>query len=231
MLDMGIFTDSEINDAYKEKGSYLKFRYTDDNSIFGKIRKFFKKLEVEFDIPLKKGIRKKSLDGKYYEEVELSDFQWFYSHIVWHYVIQICGTRPFDNSQNNLSKKILYDYLLKKTDSFILDYISFCSTLTFGELIESFVKKENFTYEEFYSMIEKSLPSDDKDDRVEYVKKALQKSRKENKNPVWTVFYSLVKTVNKYNKEYAYLKEQIKAACKHKLIDKEYLHYKQLFSL
>lgn len=61
LLFMSILTDSEINDAYKEKGSYLKFRYTDDNSIFGKIRKFFKKLEVEFDIPLKKGIIKKAL--------------------------------------------------------------------------------------------------------------------------------------------------------------------------
>ena len=33
LLDMGIFTDSEINDAYKEKGSYLKFRYSDENSL------------------------------------------------------------------------------------------------------------------------------------------------------------------------------------------------------
>lgn len=205
LLDMGIFTDSEINDAYKEKGSYLKFRYTDENSLFGKIRKFFKELETEFDIPVKKGIRKKSLDGKYFEEVALSDFQWFYSHIVWHYVIQICGTRPFDNFQNNLSKKILYDYLLKQPDSYIPDYINFCSTLTFGELIESFVKDENFTYEEFYSLIEKSLPSDDKDDRGEYVKKALQKSRKENTNPAWKVFYSLVRTVKKYSKEYVSL--------------------------
>lgn len=205
LLDMGIFTDSEINDAYKEKGSYLKFRYTDENSLFGKIRKFFKELETEFDIPLKKGIRKKSLDGKYFEEVALSDIQWFYSHIVWHYVIQICGTRPFDNFQNNLSKKILYDYLLKQPDSYIPDYINFCSTLTFGELIESFVKDVNFTYEEFYSLIEKSLPSDDKDDRVEYVKKALQKSRKENTNPAWKIFYSLVRTVKKYSKEYVSL--------------------------
>ena len=117
LLSMSILTDSEINDAYKEKGSYLKFRYTDENSLFGKIRKFFTELETEFDIPLKKGKRKKSLDGKYFEEVELSDFQWFYSHIVWHYVIQICGTRPFDNIQNNLSKKILYDSLLKQPDS------------------------------------------------------------------------------------------------------------------
>ena len=95
--------------------------------------------------------------------------------------------------------------MLKQPDSYIPDYINFCSTLTFGELIESFVKDENFTYEEFYSLIEKSLPSDDKDDRVEYVKKALQKSRKENTNPAWKIFYSLVRTVKKYSKEYVSL--------------------------
>lgn len=96
LIQMGFLTDSELNDAYKEKGSYLKFRYTDKNSLFQKIYQFLSELEKEFEIPLHKTKRKKSLDGKYFEEVELSDFQQFYSHIIWSFIIQICGTRPFE---------------------------------------------------------------------------------------------------------------------------------------
>ena len=44
-------TESEINDAYKEKGTYEKFRFTDKNSIFSKAWDFFTKLEDEFEIP------------------------------------------------------------------------------------------------------------------------------------------------------------------------------------
>lgn len=63
-------SDAEINDAYKEKGSYLKFRFTDENSIFGKVRQFFSDLEDEFGIPKFKSTQKASLDGKKFEETE-----------------------------------------------------------------------------------------------------------------------------------------------------------------
>ena len=50
LTSRGYLSDAEINDAYKEKCVYEKFRYTDENSIFGKIRQFFTDLENEFDI-------------------------------------------------------------------------------------------------------------------------------------------------------------------------------------
>lgn len=131
LIQKGFVTDSELNDAYKEKGSYLKFRYTDKNSLFQKIYQFFFELEKEFEIPLHKTERKKSLDGKYFEEIELSDFQHFYSHIIWSFIIQICITRPFENLQNNLSKKIVYDCLLKQQTSYFIEYIEFVNNITF----------------------------------------------------------------------------------------------------
>ena len=121
LMQKGFITDSELNDAYKEKGSYLKFRCTDKNSLFQKIYQFFSEIEKEFEIPLHKTERKKSLDGKYFEEVELSDFQQFYSHIIWSFMIQICGTRTFENTQNNLSKKIIYDCLLKQPTTYFIE--------------------------------------------------------------------------------------------------------------
>lgn len=54
LMQNGFVTDSELNDAYKEKGSYLKFRYTDKDSLFKKIYQFFSELEKEFEIPLHK---------------------------------------------------------------------------------------------------------------------------------------------------------------------------------
>ena len=150
LLSKANFTDSEINDAYKEKGSYLKFRFTDENSLFGKVFKFFTTLEKEFDVPLLEIERKKSLDGKYFEKIKISDFQNFYSYIIWNYIIQICGTRPFENTQNNLSKKILFSYLLKQPSSYFADYINLCSDVSFGLLFDEFIKNENINFEDFY---------------------------------------------------------------------------------
>lgn len=50
LVSRDYLSDAEINDAYKEKCVYEKFRYTDETSIFGKIRQFFTDLENEFDI-------------------------------------------------------------------------------------------------------------------------------------------------------------------------------------
>ena len=202
LIQKGFVTDSELNDAYKEKGSYLKFRYTDKNSLFGRICQFFSDLEKEFDILLHKIKRIESIDGKYFEEVELSDFQLFYSNIIWLFIIQICGIRPFENTQNNISKKIIYDCLLKYNFPCFIEYINFVSNITFSEVLEGFVEKYNLTYEWLYNEVSKSLPNDESDSLL-YVRRALQKCRKENVNPTWQIFYPFLKTVHKKDKDFS----------------------------
>ena len=204
LIQKGFVTDSELNDAYKEKGSYLKFRYTDKNSLFQKIYQFFFELEKEFEIPLHKTERKKSLDGKYFEEIELSDFQHFYSHIIWSFIIQICGTRPFENLQNNLSKKIFYDCLLKQQTSYFIEYIALVNTTTFDEVITEFAKVHNLKYEQIYNEVAENI-NDNESNSLLHVKKALQKCRKENTNPTWKIFYPFLKAVHKRDKRFSFI--------------------------
>lgn len=204
LIQMGFLTDSELNDAYKEKGSYLKFRYTDKNSLFQKIYQFLSELEKEFEIPLHKTKRKKSLDGKYFEEVELSDFQQFYSHIIWSFIIQICGTRPFENTQNNLSKIIIYGHLLIQLTTYFIEYIEFVSNITFDEAITEFAKVHNLKYEQIYTEVAENI-NDNESDSLLHVRKALQKCKKENTNPTWKIFYPFLKTVHKRDKRLSFI--------------------------
>lgn len=205
LMQKRFVTDSELNDAYKEKGSYLKFRYTDKNSLFQKIYQFFSELEKEFEIPLHKTERKKSLDGNYFEEIELSDFQHFYSHIIWSFIVQICGTRPFENTQNNLSKKIIYDCLLKQPTSLtLLKYMNFASNTTFDEVINGFIKIHNLKYEQIYTEVAENINNNESASLLN-VRKALQKCRKENTNPTWKIFYPLLKAVHKRDKRFSFI--------------------------
>lgn len=204
LIQTGIITDSELNDAYKEKGSYLKFRYTDKNSLFQKIYQFLSELEKKFEIPLHKRERKKSLDGKYFEEVELSDFQHFYSHIIWSFIIQICGTRPFENTQNNLSKKIIYGSFLIQPTTYFIEYIELVSHTTFDEVITEFAKVQNLKYEQLYNEVAENINVNESDSLL-HVKKALQKCRKENTNPTWKIFYPFLKAVHKRDKRFSFI--------------------------
>lgn len=202
LIQTEIITDSELNDAYKEKGSYLKFRYTDKNSLFQKIYQFLSELEKKFEIPLHKRERKKSLDGKYFEEVELSDFQHFYSHIIWSFIIQICGTRPFENTQNNLSKKIIYGSFLIQPTTYFIEYIELVSHTTFDEIITEFAKVHNLKYEQIYNEVAENI-NDNESNSLLHVKKALQKCRKENTNPTWKIFYPFLKAIHKKDKRFS----------------------------
>lgn len=204
LIQKGFVTDSELNDAYKEKGSYLKFRYTDKNSLFQKIYQFFSEIEKEFGIPLHKTERKKSLDGKYFEEIELSDFQQFYSQIIWSFIIQICGTRPFENTQNNLSKKIIYGHLLIQLTTYFIEYIEFVSNITFDEAITEFAKVHNLKYEQIYTEVAENI-NDNESDSLLNVRKALQKCRKENTNPTWKIFYPFLKAIHKKDKRFSFI--------------------------
>lgn len=193
LIQKGIVTDSELNDAYKEKGSYLKFRYTDKNSLFQKIYQFFSEIEKEFEIPLHKTERKKSLDGKYFEEVELSDFQHFYSHIIWSFIIQICGTRPFENTQNNLSKKIIYGSFLIQPTTYFIEYIELVSHTTFDEAITEFAKVHNLKYEQIYNEVAENI-NDNESDSLLHVKKSITKMPKRKYKSHLENFLSVLKS-------------------------------------
>ncbi|MCQ2595445.1 MAG: hypothetical protein MJ196_09290 [Treponemataceae bacterium] len=201
LLQMNIFTDSEINDFYKEKCSYQKFRYTSEDSFFGKIRDFFKKLEDEFELDKIEATQKKSLDGEEFETIEESFSRLFYTKFFWNPIIHIAGSRPFENSQRNFTLNwIVRDLTLNTELNF--KYISLVSSSDFKTVFDEFSSHFK-TLTALYEEIETNLPKKQNGEKIE-VARAIQKCVKENKNPTWNVFYALLKTAyqNKETRRY-----------------------------
>ena len=194
-------SDAEINDAYKEKGSYLKFRFTDENSIFGKVRQFFSDLEDEFGIPKFKSTQKASLDGKKFEETEQSHFQYFYRFIVWLCIIHPAGTRPFENTQNNLTKKSIATELLDPRHAVLQEYVTLYSDFSYAEIFSEFVSRSTNSLEDIYKMVAGELELK-VTDPYQYVKRSLERCKKENKTPPWGIFHALLKVVYSLNFEF-----------------------------
>ena len=63
LLAQTSISDEEINDAYKEKGSFYKYKFIGKDSIFGRIKDFFSGLESEFNLEVHEVTRKSSFDG------------------------------------------------------------------------------------------------------------------------------------------------------------------------
>ena len=194
-------SDAEINDAYKEKGSYLKFRFTDENSIFGKVRQFFSDLEDEFGIPKFKSTQKASLDGKKFEETEQSHFQYFYRFIVWLCIIHPAGTRPFENTQNNLTKKSIATELLDPRHAVLQEYVTLYSDFSYAEIFSEFVSRSTNSLEDIYKIVAGELELK-VTDPYQYVKRSLERCKKEHKTPPWGIFHALLKVVYNLHKEY-----------------------------
>lgn len=204
LVSRDYLSDAEINDAYKEKCVYEKFRYTDENSIFGKIRQFFTDLENEFDIQKIKSLKKSQLDGKQFIEVSQSSFQFFYNSIFWEYICTLAGTRPFENPQHNLSKKVLVSYLLLPGNYLFQKYIALCQKLSFSGVFEDFISKSNKTFEEIYNLVANNLESEE-NDKYQHIKRTLERCKKENKFPKWNVFHPLLKTAFSLNKQFSWI--------------------------
>lgn len=77
LIQKGFVTDSELNDAYKEKGSYLKFRYTDKNSLFQKIYQFLSELEKNLKFRFIREKEKNRLTGNILKKLNSAIFSIF----------------------------------------------------------------------------------------------------------------------------------------------------------
>lgn len=190
-------TKSEINDAYKEKGTYEKFRFTDKNSIFSKAWDFFTKLEDEFEIPKIELISSYSLDKEKNILKNISLSQHFYYHLIWWHINYIINVFPFEMSQNDLSKSILISYILDSKVPY--QYIHIYKKINFKDIFEDFKNKHGKTYEEIYKLI----ADNSENKKADSVKRTLEQCRKENKNPPWKIFYPLLKIFHNIDKEYS----------------------------
>lgn len=184
---------STLDDAFKEKGSYEKykvnkqdesFQYTYENSIFGKVYQFFEHLEKEFRMT------------DYHRDLYMDMF-------VTQHLVQISGIRIFEVKQSEVSKKIIFTprptiAVNKYTgeseslpyDTRFIGYVSRCSRLNFDALVCSFCEKMSVSFESFYKKVAEYAKQDQ-----ESVKHAIHRYRKQNNPPNWKLFYPLLKVV------------------------------------
>lgn len=199
LVSRNYLSDAEINDAYKEKCVYEKFRYTDENSIFGKIRQFFTDLENEFDIQKIKSLKKSRLDGKQFIEVSQSYVQSFYSDIIFAYLKNITNVSPFENDINNIAKGTLASIF---TDLAIC-YVSankLNETLSLDYLFKKIFPEK--TLDEKYILISKELSQEDS---FEHIKRTIERCRKNNILPPWNIFYGVLKFAYKFDKRFTWI--------------------------
>lgn len=199
LTSRGYLSDAEINDAYKEKCVYEKFRYTDENSIFGKTRQFFTDLENEFDIQKIESIENQTFDGKKYIKVSKSYVQSFYSDIIFAYLKNITNVSPFENDINNIAKGTLASTF---TDLAIC-YVSankLNETLSLDYLFKKIFPEK--TLDEKYILISKELSQEDS---FEHIKRTIERCRKNNILPPWNIFYGVLKFAYKFDKRFTWI--------------------------
>lgn len=184
--------ETELNDAYKEKGSYEKykvnaqdysFQFTYEHSIFGRIYQFFTKLETEFKL------------NSFYKD-------FFMDSCVTHLLVHIAGTRPFEAKQAEISKKNIFSQKVIKFDKFtskqsfscnpkFVDFVFLGSTSDFDALIRGYQEKSKTSFEDFYKKIAQISKIDE-----DSVRNAIQRCRKMNISPRWKIFYPLLQIVS-----------------------------------
>ncbi|MBR0032432.1 MAG: hypothetical protein IJP61_09115 [Treponema sp.] len=193
LLYFNLVDENTLNDAYKEKGAFEKykvnaqdysFQFTYKDSIFGRIYKFFEKLEDEFTLL------------PYYKD-------FFMDYCVTQLLVQIAGTRPFETKQTEIPKKIIFfqpgTEFNKKTGeqkTFLcnpqfVDFVFFGSTSDFDVLIREYQEKSKISFEDFYKKITKISKLDE-----DSIRNALKRCRKMNISPRWEIFYPLLQVVS-----------------------------------
>ena len=127
--------------------------------------------------------------GKQFIEVSQSSFQIFYNFIFCEYICTLAGTRPFENPQHNLSKKVLVSYLLLPGNYLSQKYIALCQKLSFSGVFEDFISKSNKTFEEIYNLVAEHLESEE-NDKYQHIKRTLDVVKKRT-NFQNGIFFSL----------------------------------------
>lgn len=201
LLARTTITDEEINDAYKEKGSFYKYKFMGKDSIFGRIKGFFSGLESEFNLEVKEITRKSSFDGSKWATYYESKFTTFYYAILWELFVAIGGGRPFETKQYVYTNRNIVRLIFLQTNPIYISYIHHAKNLGFDTLFESAKKELNFSYEDIYKEIAEVYYKNNKNeqDAEEHVKRSIQKARKENKNPTWNIFYAILVTLKNHN--------------------------------
>lgn len=201
LLAQTSISDEEINDAYKEKGSFYKYKFIGKDSIFGRIKDFFSGLESEFNLEVHEVTRKSSFDGSKWATYYESKFTTFYYAILWELFVAIGGGRPFETKQYVYTNRNIVRLIFIQTSPIYISYIHHAKNLRFDTLLESAKKELNISYEKIYKEIAEAYYKNHKNeqDAEEHIKRAIQKTRKENKNPTWNILHAILVTLKNHN--------------------------------